>query len=123
MSTELNVLEHVGFSHCRKMDDRRRTERFPFNQPVHVVACEAEPDGGLFDLLNRMTAVPAHDISQSGIAFYLPSKPTSSTYLVRLGEIPSAMLILVRVARTQEGYWLRQRQFRVGCEFIRRIPF
>lgn len=123
MSIDLQVLEHVGYGHRRQFYKRQHAARFRFHHWIYVVPCESEPAGGLRELLDRMAAVPGYDISQTGIAFYLPKRPTSTTYLVRLGEIPNAMLLLCRVARVVEGYWERQRQIRVGCAFLRRIPF
>lgn len=123
MERDLKVLEQVGFRQNNKLADRRKSSRFPFAQALHIAPCADGPDAGLIAHLPEMFAAQGHDISQNGIALYMSSKPTSTCYLVRIGEIPNAILILCRVVRIQEGYWQRQRQFRIGCEFIRRVPF
>lgn len=122
MANAFNLLERFEGHSSQEIADEPQADCFSYLARVHVAPCAAVMGAGLRDVLAQLVAADGFDLSQSGLTFHLPDSPTSKNYLIQLGEMPKAILVLSEVKRVQEGYWNRTRQFRVACQFLERIP-
>ena len=73
------------------------------------------PSGGDFQV------VTTRDISPSGVAFYLSEKPKSDHYILLVGTKDKPILVKAKVARFQEGYFERKRQYMVGVMMLGKL--
>jgi len=96
---------------------KRGSDRKEMQTTIRVAPYDGEnlPSGGDFQL------VQARDISPSGVAFYLPENPDSDFYIVLLGTAEKPILVKAQVARFQNGYFERKRQFLVGCQMVGKL--
>jgi hypothetical protein len=98
----------------RRVSDRRP---FPSTQRIAPVESDGLPARSTF------MRVACHDLSQTGISFFWPRKPTFKSVVLALSDGAKTMRLLASVRHFREGYWNRKRQFLVGCEFQCRVRY
>ena len=97
--------------------DKRRSKRVPYEATIQVAPYNGRrtPSSNLFE------EVITRDLSATGISFFQTGEPTSEQVVLRLGSDTNPQHLIAKVVRFQEGYFLRKRQFLVGCQFVGRI--
>ncbi|MBC8873545.1 MAG: PilZ domain-containing protein [Planctomycetes bacterium] len=96
-----------------RAEERRRAVRFPYRQTEQVAFCNRSNRGG-----PEFQDVSCLDISASGIAFMLDSKPLEDTLLMKLEGLSEPVLLLCELRRTEA---LADDRWRIGCEFVKRL--
>lgn len=96
--------------------DRRRDPRWPY-RVTQMVAFHDESVKPTKDMLQ---AVRCHDISLSGISFFLVGPPASEHCTLVLGRPPALIFVKARVVHSEPtenspGTWI------VGCEFVKKL--
>ena len=97
--------------------ERRRNPRWPY-RVTQMVAFHDELVKPTKDMLQ---AVRCHDISLSGISFFLVGPPTSEHCTLFLGRPPGLIFVKARVVHSEPtedspGMWI------IGCEFVKKLP-
>jgi hypothetical protein len=101
------------------LGERRRSERRPYPSTQNVAPVDRE---GL-PLPFAFTPVRCHDLSQTGISFFWPSKPDFTSVVISLSDGQQTMHLMAGVRHAREGYFHRKRQYLVGCEFQCRVRY
>jgi len=96
-----------------RAEERRRAVRFPYRQTEQVAFCNRSNRGG-----PEFQDVSCLDISASGIAFMLDSKPLEDTLLMKLEGLSEPVLLLCELRRTEA---LADDRWRIGYEFVKRL--
>jgi hypothetical protein len=71
---------------------------------------------GIFPSPDDISAVKGYDISEAGIAFYLPHPPRYQEYVVVLGSVLRPIYVRARVVRVA-----KKQMYLVGCRFTGRL--
>jgi hypothetical protein len=101
------------------LGDRRRSERRPFPSTQNVAPVDRDGLPPTF----AFTPVLCYDLSRTGISFFWPTEPTFKSVVLALSNGERTMHLMAGVRHFREGYWNRQRQFMVGCEFQCRVRY
>jgi hypothetical protein len=99
--------------------ERRRDVRLPYE----CVQMIAPFDGVNLPPASAFRPVHCHDISISGLSFFLPQRPTFQNLVVSLGkEGSNRQCITARMVHFRAMQHEGTAQFLVGCEFIEKLP-
>jgi hypothetical protein len=101
------------------LGEKRCSERRPFPSVQNVALVEGEGLPPAF----AFGPVQCHDLSQTGISFYWPTRLTFESVVIALSHDTRTMYFMARVRHFREGYWVRKRQYLVGCEFQCRVRY
>lgn len=116
VEASLDALLGEDFDNIAVMRERRRSPRYPFK----TTQMYAEYDGENMPPTARFRHATFHNISSTGIAFMLTSKPTHARFLLAIGIAPfrffEAELVHVREIPI-DG----KMTYQLGCRLVRRI--
>ena len=96
--------------------EQRRNPRWPY-PVIQLVAFHDEDQQPTKKMLR---AVRCHDISLSGISFFLSSPPPLKHCTVVLGRQPKMIFVRARVVH-YEAQGASLREWKIGCQFIEKV--
>jgi hypothetical protein len=99
-----------------RQSERRRDPRWPY-RVTQMVAFHGESQKAAKEMLQ---AVRCHDISLSGISFFLSAPPKSQHCTLFLGRTPRLIVVKARVVHSEPvedspNTWI------IGCEFVEKL--
>jgi hypothetical protein len=71
--------------------------------------------------LDQFSKVRCHDISVSGISFFLPEKPDFESAIISIGTGEKLMFMHIEVCQHKAVYMHREVSFLIGCRYLRRM--
>lgn len=111
MAKRRTIVRELTAEEEKKFKERRRERRVPCAVDLRV----ASYDGVLPPERMDFLAMEPRDISASGISFFTPKPPETTTVVLMLGDYRDAYYITAEVCWYKEGYYNRRRQYVVGC--------
>ena len=97
--------------------EKRRSKRVPYEALIQVAPYDT--DQALSSL--EFEEATTRDLSATGISFYYSGQPTTTQFVLKLGNVPEIQYVTAKVVRYQAGLYLQQQQFLIGCQFTGRI--
>jgi hypothetical protein len=96
--------------------ERRRDPRWPY-RVTQMAAFHDERQKPTKDMLR---AIRCHDISLSGICFYLAGPPPCQHCTLVLGRAPELLFVAARVVHSEQSEASAD-EWIVGCEFVAKL--
>jgi len=110
------LYESSGIEALPSPAERRHSQRWPFPETQLLGPC------GSWGLpkIYMFCEVRCHDLSQSGVSFFLPRPATFEQAVIGLGKQPNITYLLVRLTHCKEHAG-EKKQYLVGCQFLNRV--
>lgn len=104
-----------GASERKIREEERRP--YPYVQSVAPLTGDRWPHRSEF------VQMTFHDLSQRGFSFYTAVPPATPNIVVELGQKPKCIYFIAKIMHCARDAQDAEGRFRVGCRFIKRIPY
>jgi len=92
-------------------------------RPYPYVQSVAPLSGDRWPHRSEFVAMTFNDLSQRGFSFYTDVPPATPNVVVELGQKPKCIYFIAKIMHCSRDAQDAQGRFRVGCRFIKRIPY
>ena len=97
--------------------EQRSAKRWPYPVTELLAACRQ----GRLPNHTMFREVVCHDLSTTGISFFLPRPPGFRLAVITLGKLTDKTSMLIRVVHSTAYDVTGHNRYLVGCQFVRRV--